>query len=286
VLLSLLPLILGGLLSWTGGAKLSRRRAARQAAGSALEKILADAAGAVLVLRVAGAVEVVLAAALLLRPPSPVTGFAVAGLGACFAGYLAYARAVAPGSSCGCTSQRAPAGWRSITRALVVAAGGAGCAFAKTPWWSVLIHRPAGAAALAGGVAVALALLTGDPRHWLLPLRRTRLRLLGHPLAQWSGEVPVAASVELLESSLAWQAARPIVRSALIDHWDSDGWRILRYSGVHDGAAGARPVSVVFALDAHATSETTENPVVRVSVVDEQREELIPDPLPGLTAAA
>lgn len=280
MLLSLLPLILGGLLGWTGGAKLSRRRAARQAAGSALEKILPGATAAVLVLRAAGALEVLLAAGLLLRPGSPLTGFAVAGLGICFTGYLGYARAVAPGSSCGCTSQRAPVGWRAITRAGLVAAGGAGCALAKVPWWSVFIHQPAAAVAATAGVATGLAVLTGDPRHWLLPLRRARLRLLGHPLAGRSGEVPVAATVELLESSLAWQAATPIVRSALIDHWDSGGWRILRYSGVHRD----RPVSVVFAMDAQATAETAANPVVRVSVVDEQSQELMPDPLPRLAA--
>jgi hypothetical protein len=283
VLLSLLPLILAGLLSWTGGAKLSRRRAARQAAGSALEKIIRnDPGAAVLVLRATGALEVVLAAALLLWPTSPVTSFAVAGLGACFVGYLVYARVAAPGSSCGCTSRRAPVGWRAIVRASLVAAGGAGCAFARAPWWSVLIHQRAAAVAVTAGLAAGLAAATGDPVRWLLPLRRARLRLLGHPLADASGEVPVAATVELLESSLAWQAARPVVRSGLIDHWDSDGWRILRYSGVH----GARPVSVVFALDPRATAETAGDPVVRVSVVDEQRGQLVPDPPSGLATAA
>ena len=77
--------------------------------------------------------------------------------------------------------------------------------------------------------------------------------------------MPVAATVELLQHSLAWQSAAPAVRSGLLEHWDADGWRILRFSGVSDG----RLVSVLFALDARATTETTSQPVVQLSIVDE-----------------
>ncbi|MGW1085258.1 hypothetical protein ACWD4L_02575, partial [Streptomyces sp. NPDC002596] len=78
----------------------------------------------------------------------------------------------------------------------------------------------------------------------------------------------VAASVELLENSLAWQAAAPVVRSALLDHWEDGGWRILQYSGVYGDGENARPVAVVFALDATAGRDTGDDPVVRVSYVD------------------
>lgn len=281
----LLPLVLGGLLGWTGGAKLSRRRAARQAAGSALERILPGPGVAALALRAVGAMEVVLAAALLLRPLSPVAAFGTAALGVCFAGYLGYAKATAPESSCGCTSTRhTPITSRSFVRAGLVATGGAGCALARAPWWTAAAHRPVAAAAVIAVVAAGFGVVSSDlDRLWLLPLRRARLRLFGHPLAGTSGEVPVAATVELLESSLAWQATGPIVRSALVDHWDSDGWRILRYSGVHDGPDGPRPVSVVFALDANATAETVRDPVVRVSVVDEERQQTVADPVLDVT---
>lgn len=64
------------------------------------------------------------------------------------------------------------------------------------------------------------------------------------------------------------------------DHWDSDGWRILRHSGVHRGPDGLRrPVSVVFAVDANAAAESVSQPVVRVSVVDEERQEAVADPV-------
>ncbi|MGO4424849.1 hypothetical protein AB4Z54_40715, partial [Streptomyces sp. MCAF7] len=82
------------------------------------------------------------------------------------------------------------------------------------------------------------------------------------------GVVPVAATVELLERSLAWRAAAPVVRSALLDHWDDGGWRVLQYSGVHGGGPGARPVFVLFAVDAAASLDTVAEPAVRVGVVD------------------
>jgi hypothetical protein len=278
----LLPLTLGILLGWTGGAKLPRRRAARQAAGSGLEHIL-PGPQAVLALRVVGAIEVVLAATLLLRPLSPVAAFGTAVLGACFVGYLWYSKVTAPESSCGCSSaRRAPITGRSFVRAGLVAVGGACCTLARVPWWSALAHRPAAAALVIAVTMTCFGMVSGDlDRLWLLPLRQARLRLFGHPLAGASGEVPVAATLELLESSLAWQAAAPIVRSALADHWDSDGWRILRYSGLHEGPDGSRPVSVMFALDATATTDTIRDPVVRVSVVDEELHQLVAVPFPG-----
>jgi hypothetical protein len=85
----------------------------------------------------------------------------------------------------------------------------------------------------------------------------------------------VEASVELLESSLAWQASAPIVRSALLDHWDDEGWRVLRFAGVHQDERGARPVSVLFALDEEATIDSSPSPAVRVSVIDDDTQEAI-----------
>ena len=64
------------------------------------------------------------------------------------------------------------------------------------------------------------------------------------------------------------KAAAPVVRSALLDHWEDDGWRILQYSGVYGDRENARPVAVVFALDATAGRDTGDDPIVRVSYVD------------------
>jgi hypothetical protein len=158
-------------------------------------------------------------------------------------------------------------------------------------------HQPVAAAGVVLALGVILVVTSGElDNHWLLPLRRARVRLFGHPLAGTGGQVPVAATVELLENSLAWQTVAPIVRSALAEHWDDGGWRILRYTGVYAGADGPRPVSVVFALDAGATLHTPGEPVIRVSVVDETsqqsiaapevaRRPLLPVAAPGLAGA-
>ncbi|MCG0290579.1 hypothetical protein L4B83_37670, partial [Streptomyces sp. PSAA01] len=130
--------------------------------------------------------------------------------------------------------------------------------------------------------AVALTALSADPdRRWRMPLRRLRLRIAGHPLAATGtpaavplgatgtpAAVPVAATVELLERSRAWQSASRVVRSALLDHWDDGGWRILQFAGVHGGGTAARPVLVLFAVDAAASLDTVREPAVRVSVID------------------
>ncbi|HEY1616208.1 MAG TPA: MauE/DoxX family redox-associated membrane protein [Streptosporangiaceae bacterium] len=283
----LTPLVLAGLLGWTGWVKLFGRHTARQAAGSALARLM-PAPQATLALRAAGAAELTVAAALLAVPLSPVTAAGTAALGACFATYLGYAKARAPHSSCGCASSRAtPVTWRSFARAGLVAAGGACCATAEHPWWSATARWPAAAAVTGLAlVAVIAAMSTELDDLWLFPLRRARTRLLPGRLAGTGGQVPVAATVELLEGSLAWQVMAPVIRSGLADHWESSGWRILRYSGVHTSPGGPRPVSVLFAVDANATASGSTEPVIRVSVVDEERQETIAVPSPDVTPHA
>ncbi len=299
---ALAPLVLAGVLGPAGAGKLFGRGTARQAPRTALARLLRDGGRAAFVLRVLGAVELLLAAALLAPPATPLPGAAAALLGAGFLGYLGYARAAAPGSSCGCTArQDAPLTWRDFARAAAVLAGGGAAALAQHPWWTVAARRPAAALWLVLAAAAALTALSADPdRHWRMPLRRLRLRIAGHPLAATghplaatghplaatgaptavpaagptevrpSGQaaVPVAATVELLERSRAWQSASRVVRSALLDHWDDGGWRILQFAGVHGGGAAARPVLVLFAVDAAASLDTVREPAVRVSVID------------------
>ncbi|MGX4691900.1 MauE/DoxX family redox-associated membrane protein [Streptomyces sp. JNUCC 63] len=268
----LIPLVLAGLLGWTGSVKLFDRATVRRAPKTALARMLRSSERAALVLRGVGAVELLLAAGLLAVPANPVPGTATAVLGAGFLGYLGYGRALAPESSCGCSANDdAPITWRAFARAAVVLAGGATAAVANGTWWSTISERPGGSLVLLAVAVVVLVALSVDPdRWWLLPLRRLRLRAFGHPL--FGGEVgervPVAASVELLERSLAWQTASTVVRSGLLDHWEEGGWRILLYSGVYGAGESARPVSVVFALDATASRDTPGDPVVRVSFVD------------------
>jgi hypothetical protein len=268
----LAPLVLAGLLGWTGSVKLFSRDTVRQAPRTALAQMLRSSERAALVLRVVGAGELLLVVGLLAVPASPVPGVATAVLGAGFLGYLGYGRALAPESSCGCSANEdTPITWRAFARAAVVLAGGAAAAVTNGVWWSTITGRPVGSLLfLAVAVVVLVALSVDLDRWWLLPLRRLRIRVFGHPL--FGGEpgdrVPVAASVELLERSLAWQTAFTVVRSGLLDHWEQGGWRILLYSGVYGTGETARPVSVIFALDAEASRDTPGDPVVRVSFVD------------------
>lgn len=264
---ALAALLLGGLLGWAGWVKLTG-----PAENSALTEVLHDAGRTRWALRGLGTVELVLAVALVTGGHR--VGWAAATLGVGFIGYLGWARAVAPAAGCGCTSSRPePVTARSFARAGLVVAGGLAAATADRPWWTVLADRPgATTAVLALGIAV-VGLLTADP-VWLLPLRRARLRLLGHPHAAVPADIPVAASVELLETSLAWHSAAGVVRSGLLESWDGAGWRFLRFAGV----AAGRAVTVVFAVDAAATVDTTDAPAVRVSVVDDEREEVVPTP--------
>jgi hypothetical protein len=277
----LAPLLLGALLGWAGIAKLVDRTPPEP--DSALMRMLRDPRRVALALRALGAVELAMAAVLLARPTWPVAGWAAAALGAGFVGYLGWARAVAPGSSCGCTGARhSPVTVRSFLRAGLVVLGGLAAATAEQPWWAVVVDRPVPAGAYLAAAVLALGALSGDlDELWLLPMRRARFRLLGSPLQNPAhrpagGPVPVAASVELLEQSLAWQVTAPIVRSALLEHWDLDGWRFLRFTGVTDG----RPVTVVFALAADAAPGTAE-PAVRVTMVDAERQEVLPAPAAG-----
>ncbi|MET8329458.1 MauE/DoxX family redox-associated membrane protein [Streptomyces sp. NPDC005181] len=268
----LAPLVLAGLLGWTGAVKVFSRGTAQQAPKTALARMLRSSERATVVLRATGAGELLIAAGLLVIPANPVPGAATALLGAGFLAYLGYGLAMAPESSCGCSVREdTPITWRAFVRAAVVLIGGATVAAAQDTWWPAVSGRPAGALVFLTGAAAVLVALSADlDRWWLLPLRRARLRVFGHPLLGTAAgnQVPVAASVELLESSLAWQAAAPVVRSALLAHWEDDGWRILQYSGVYGDGENARPVAVVFALDATAGRDSGADPVVRVSYVD------------------
>ncbi|MFF2958722.1 MauE/DoxX family redox-associated membrane protein [Streptomyces sp. NPDC057963] len=276
---SLAPLVLAGLLGWTGVVKAFGRGTAQQAPKTALARMLRSSERATTVLRATGAGELLIAAGLLAVPANPVPGAAAAALGTGFLGYLGYGRTVAPESSCGCSaSDDTPITWRAFARAAVVVVGGVTAAVAQDTWWSALSGRSAGALVFLAGAAAVLVALSADlDRWWLLPLRRTRLRVFGHPLLGTAGrnQVPVAASVELLENSLAWQAAAPVVRSALLDHWEDGGWRILQYSGVYGDRENARPVAVVFALDATLGRDTGDDPIVRVGYVDAESGETV-----------
>jgi hypothetical protein len=275
LLSNLAPLVLGVLLAATGAGKAFGRQVARQAAGTALVRILNDGRRATLVLRTVGWVELVVAAGLLAAPAAVVPAVGATVLGAGFVGYLGYARVTAPESSCGCTARaNGPITWRAFVRAGLVAAGGAVAIAAHTAWWSQVARHPLSSVAFVVVTAVVLAALSTDLDHlWLVPVRKLRLRVFGHPLIGYGDDVPVAASVQLLENSIAWLAAAPIVRSSLLDHWEDNGWRFLQFAGVHEAAGEARPVTVLFAVDSRDTIDTAPNPAVRTTVIDDLTQE-------------
>jgi len=294
---ALAPLVCGLLLAVTGAGKLFGRQVAQLAANTVLVRIFNDGRRATLALRLVGAAEVAVAIGLLTAPEATVSGATAAVLGVGFIAYLGYAKATAPESSCGCSARNeGPIGWHAFTRAGLVVALGLLALAADAAWWSQIAAHPVASVVFVLVAAAVLLLLSDAEDTWLLPVRRLRLKVFGHPLTGSGAQVPLAASVELLERSFAWHAASPVVRSALLDHWDEDGWRILRFTGVYEGRSGtgadgssgdekatgtsARPVNVLFALDPTATLDNTPQPAVRVTVIDDRTDEVLPVLLP------
>src|SRR5690348_16703752 len=137
VVSNLAPLVCGALFAVTGAGKLFGPRTAQLAANTVLVRVLGGAGRATAALRALGGAELALAAALLAAPTAVAPGAATAALGLGFTGYLGYARATAPESSCGCSARdEGPIGPPSFVRAALVVLGGAAAATADTGWWS------------------------------------------------------------------------------------------------------------------------------------------------------
>jgi hypothetical protein len=242
---ALQPALVGAVLAWAGGAKLLGRNADTAARRSALNRLVGKDR-AVRAHRAVGSVEVGVGAALLLPPALAAEALLATVLCVGLLGYLAYARAVAPDSSCGCLGDRhTPVRWRSFARAAVLLLASALATLGR-PWWAVAVaSRPFPAIAVLLVEACAVVALSAElDRHWLLPLRRLRVRRR-HPLATSAGfEVPVASSVHQLMRSPAYREAGGWLRSDLLDHWDEGEWRILSYSASYR----RRPATAVFAV--------------------------------------
>jgi hypothetical protein len=260
---SVQPLFIGGTLLWSGGLKCFGRSAQRSAERSALSSLVGEAR-ALPAYRLTGALELALAAVLLLPPAQAWETAAAAVLGAGFLGYLAYARIVAPDSSCGCLSkQRTPVTWRSFARAgLVLAAALAGTQAAV--WWGGgLADRPLTAVVVLAEVAALLALSPEADGLWLLPLRRLRIRMR-HPLADRSFEMPLESSLQQLLASPAYRQVSGLLKSGLRETWDEEDMRVLCYTAEYDGTTA----TAVFAVPLrHYLPED-----VRVALVDESTE--------------
>ncbi|MEV5712137.1 MauE/DoxX family redox-associated membrane protein [Actinoallomurus sp. NPDC052274] len=260
---SVQPLFVGATLLWSGGIKCagaSTRRAARR---SALRSLVGEERAPV-VYRLVGALELVLAAALLLPPVYAGEAVAAAVLATGFLAYLAYARIAAPDSSCGCMSARSmPVTWRGFARAgLILAAALLGTRAGR--WWDGPAAHPwAAGVTLLGEVAALVALSPEADRRWLYPLRRLRVRLR-HPLADRSFDMPLESSLQQLHGSTAYRQVSGLLRSGLRESWDEEDVRVLCYTAEYEG----RLATAVFAVPLrHYRPEE-----IRVALVDESAE--------------
>ncbi|MEV0401384.1 MauE/DoxX family redox-associated membrane protein [Actinoallomurus sp. NPDC050550] len=241
---SVQPLFVGGTLLWSGAIKFAGRSARRSAERSALPSLV-GAGRALLAYRLTGALELALAAVLLLPPVYAGEAVAAAVLATGFLGYLVYARISAPDSSCGCMStRRTPVTGRGFGRAgLLLAAALLGTQADR--WWGggLAAHPWAAGATLLGEVAALVALSPEADRMWLLPLRRLRVRLR-HPLADRSFEMPLESSLQQLHRSPAYRRVSGLLRSGLKETWDEQDVRVLCYTAEYEG----RRATAVFAV--------------------------------------
>ncbi|RCG32058.1 hypothetical protein DQ384_05880 [Sphaerisporangium album] len=235
---ALQPYVIGLVLLWASLTKLFSARMRAEAGRTALAR-LAGPARAVPALRLAGALELVVAAALLLPPVLPVEGVAATALSTGFLAYLAYARLTVPESSCGCLGAHSrPIEGRSFARAGLLLAASVAAIWAG-PYtggvWAALVA--------AAEVLVLLGLSPELDRHWLMPLRRLVVRVR-KPLAPGpQGEVPLEVTLRLLYRSRAYCSASARLVSDVQDVWDEDGMRFVVYAAREGLAVFAVPLA-------------------------------------------
>jgi hypothetical protein len=249
------PLIIGLILLWSSYGKFADPK---QAERTALPRLVGESR-ATAAYRIVGGVEALVALGLLLPPVRTVEAVAAIALAGGFTGYLVYAKIVVPEASCGCMKASAkPVGWRSIGRALLLMAMAAVALPATGSWWSA----GWGAGAVLVLEAAVFVMLSAEwDRYWLLPLRRSRIRL-SHPLADTaSDDIPLAATHRRLLLSPAYRAVNSLLHSDIRDYWDDEDWRFVSYTARYDG----HPATAVFAVPHH--NHTPES--IRVAVVDE-----------------
>jgi hypothetical protein len=228
---SLQPLVVATLLGWAGTVKLRGLRTEQQVKRSAVSRIVGEAHTSA-VWRLVGGLELLVAVALLLPPAYPAKTGAAAVLCAGFLGYLGYAKLAAPDASCGCLSAKlAPVSWRSFARAgLLLAASLLSFGYA-TDWWpsSVATHPLAAVVLVLAELALLGMFSVELDDHWLVPLRKLRVRLT-HPLANKVHTVPLEATVEQLQLSEAYRQFGAMITSDVLDSWEEGDWRLLEYA--------------------------------------------------------
>ncbi|QNE21385.1 hypothetical protein F1D05_30020 [Kribbella qitaiheensis] len=258
-------LVIGALLVWSSYGKLVGSLVGARARRTALSSLVGEKR-AEPAFRAVGGLELVIGTALLVPPLWTVDALAAAALAVGFLAYLGYARVVAPESSCGCAgSATTPVSWRSFARAGLLLLVAVLALTADTGWWST--PSPS-AVVVALGVAMLFVTFSSElDRHWLMPLRRLKVRLT-HPLAGTASyEVPLASTQQQLLRSGAYRAVNGLLRSDIRDHWDEGDWRFLSYTASYED----RPATAVFAVP-RLRYEPDE---IRVAIVDEEKGETL-----------
>ncbi|HEU4948434.1 MAG TPA: MauE/DoxX family redox-associated membrane protein [Kribbella sp.] len=268
---ALQALVIGVVLVWSSYGKLVGPLVAARARRTALASLVGERF-ATPAFRTVGGVEWVIGAALLVPPLWTIEAVAVTALAVGFLGYLTYALVVAPESSCGCMgSAAAPVSWRSTSRAGLLLAAAILALTADGGWWSAVADRPVAAAVAVLLEATLFVALSAElDRHWLMPLRRLRVRLT-HPLAGTASfDVPLASTQQQLLRSGAYRSVSDLLRSDVRDHWDEGEWRFVSYTATYDG----RSATAVFAVP----RLRYEPEDVRVAIVDEEKGETLYKP--------
>jgi methylamine utilization protein MauE len=255
------PLLVGAVLVWSSYGKLFGRYAEERAKRSALKRLTGEER-AHAAYKGVGGVELLVGLALLLPPVWVLDAVAASVLAAGFVGYLSYARVVAPGSSCGCLgSAELPVSGRSIGRAGLLLAASVLAGTTGTGWWSVL--TPATMTVLVTEAVLFVALSGELDRHWLLPLRRFKVRLT-HPLGDTARKerMPWATTQQQLIRSAAYRAVGEHLRSDVRENWDDGDWRFVSFTASYHGT----PATAVFAVPLLRY----EPDAVKVAIVDEE----------------
>lgn len=261
---ALQPLLIGGVLLWSGSLKLFGGHAAAEARRTALSGLVGEAR-VVPAYRTLGGLELLIALALIAPPPLWIEPAAGVALSAGFVGYLVYAKLAAPASSCGCMgSQPSRVTWRAFARAgtMLLAAAAALLWAPSTAWYTGLSDEPLlFAAVLAAEILLVVGFSPEFDHRWLLPLRRLHNRLT-HPLSGGGFEIPLDSTVTQLIRSGVYRHTAAALHSDVTEHWDEGEWRFLVYSARYEG----RPATAVYAVPRLRYAPDD----VRVAIVDEE----------------
>lgn len=162
-----------------------------------------------------------------------------------------------PEAGCGCFGglSREPIGWRTLTRAFLLAVAAAATVGLAPTGWTVVSGPTSIHGAVLGAELLLLAWLSPEPREVLTRASRTEPCALR--------EVSSRRTLRRLRRSDVWRDdAGVMLDGEPEDTWRHGCWRFLRYGGTRHG----RPVDVVYAVRLDGPPRTA----VRAVLVDRE----------------